>query len=170
MVKRTCFLAFVAFLLAFNVNAQKIAIVDVAFLLENLEEYNTAEKEIDRVSAQWRKEISIELDEVKSLYNKYQAEQVLLSSEIRTEREQEIVNKENEVRELQKRRFGPEGDLFNKRQELISPIQDKVFAAIEEFADDRGYDIIFDKGSATGLLFANDDYDKTSEIQRRLGK
>ena len=79
------------------------------------------------------------------MYNKYQAEQVLLSDDIRKQREQEIMDKEAAVRELQKRRFGPEGDLFKKRQDLVSPVQSKVFAAIEDFANDRGYDIIFDK-------------------------
>jgi len=169
MIKRTGFLAIIAICFAFTMQAQKIAVVDVALILESSTEYATAEKEIDRLSSEWRQEISLKLDDVKSLYNKYQAEQVLLSDDIRGERENQIMAKEEEVRELQKRRFGPEGDLFKKRQELIAPVQDKVFAAVEEFASDRGYDIIFDKGSATGLLFANDDYDKTDEVMRRLG-
>ena len=102
------------------------------------------------------------------MYNKYQAQQVLLSEEAQKQKEDEIVSKEAEVRELQRRRFGPEGDLFLKRQELVAPIQEKVFGAIDDFATDRGYDIIFDKGGSTGLLFANEEYDKTEDIKKRL--
>jgi len=149
--------------------AQKIAIVDVNQILSELSDYDNAQKEIDKISAEWRQEIALELDEVKSLYNKYQAEQVLLSDDIKLEREEQIMQKEGAVRELQKRRFGPEGDLFRKRQELVAPIQDKVFAAIEEFAEDRGYDMIFDKGGAAGLLYATDAFDKTDDVKRKLG-
>lgn len=149
--------------------AQKIAIVDVNEILSELSDYNSAQQEIDKISANWRQEIAEELDVIKSMYNKYQAEQVLLSDDTRIERENQIMQKEAEVREMQKRRFGPEGDLFRKRQELVAPVQDKVFDAIEDFADSRGYDMIFDKGGAAGLLFSTDEYDKTDEVKRKLG-
>lgn len=158
-----------SFLMSFGLQAQKIAVVDISALLESSEDYNNAQRQLDKISADWRQEISIQLDEIKSLYNKYQAEQVLLSDDTRKEREQEIMDKEATVREIQKRRFGPEGDLFKKRQDLVSPIQDKVFAAIEDFANSRGFDIIFDKGGAAGLLYANSEYDKTDEIKKKLG-
>jgi len=103
------------------------------------------------------------------MYNKYQAEMVLLSEEVKIEREDEIMEKEKQVRELQKRRFGPDGDLFRKRQELVSPIQDEVFKAIEDYASTKGYDLIFDKAGAAGLLYASEEYDKTDEIRRELG-
>ena len=154
-----------SFIMSFGLQAQKIAVVEISALLESSEDYKNAQRQLDKISADWRQEISIQLDEIKSLYNKYQAEQVLLSDDIRKEREQEIMDKEAAVRELQKRRFGPEGDLFIKRQDLVSPIQDKVFAAIEDFAESRGFDIIFDKGGAAGLLYANSEYDKTEEIK-----
>ena len=102
------------------------------------------------------------------MYNKFQAEQVLLSADDKTKKEDEIVKKESEVRELQKTKFGPDGALFKKRQEMVSPIQDKVFGAIESYAADRGFDIIFDKGGATGLLFTNPEYDKTADLKKRL--
>jgi outer membrane protein len=155
--------------MSFSIQAQKIAVVDISAILEASDDYSNAQRQLDKISADWRQEISIQLDEIKSLYNKYQAEQVLLSDDIRKQREQEIMDKEAAVRELQKRRFGPEGDLFKKRQDLVSPVQSKVFAAIEDFANDRGYDIIFDKGGSTGLLFANGEYDKTEDIKKRLG-
>ncbi len=149
--------------------AQRVAIVDVTAILESMADYDNAQKEIDKVAAEWQQEIAQEYDNIKSMYNKYQAEQVLLSDEARVEKENEIVEKEKQVRELQKRRFGPEGDLFRKRQELVSPIQDLVFSAIEDFAAEKGFDLIFDKSASAGILFTSADYDKTEELKRRLG-
>ena len=134
MLKRIVFTFFLSFFIIGFASAQRVAIVDISSLLEKLPDYQTAQTEIDKVSARWRQEISQEYDKIKSLYNKYQAEQVLLSEEVKIEREEEIMTREKEVRDLQKKRFGPEGDLFRRRQELVSPIQDQVFAAIENYA------------------------------------
>lgn len=169
MIKRL-FAAFsMVALLTFSASAQRIAIVDINEVLGSFVDYQNAEKEIDKVASDWRQEIAQEYDKIKALYNKYQAEQVLLNEEQKQERENEIMEAEKAVREMQKNRFGPEGDLFNKRQELVSPIQDKVYAAIEDFAADRGYDLIFDKGGAAGLLFVTEEYDKTADVKKRLG-
>jgi len=150
--------------------AQRIAYVDVNLVLESIQEYQNAQKELDRVAAGWRSEIAQEYDKIKAMYNRYQAEQVLLSDDARKQREEEIMNKEQAVREMQKEKFGPEGELFKKRQELVKPIQDKVYAAIEEYASDRGYDFIFDKGGAAGILYANTRYDVTADVLQRLKK
>lgn len=152
-----------------NADAQRIAIVDIDAVLESMDEYQKAQQELDRIAAQWRQEIQQEYDKIRSLYNKYQAEQVLLSDQAKTERQDEIMEMEQQVRELQKQRFGPEGNLFQKRQDLIRPIQDEVFGAIKEYAEDRGYDFIFDKGGSAGLIFSNDEYDKTDDIKRKVG-
>lgn len=167
-MKKLLSLFVLIFALNFQMDAQRIAIIDVNALLEANDDYINAQKEIDKVSAEWRQEIAQEYDQIKSLYNKYQAEQVLLSDEVKTQRENEIMEKEKQVRELQKQKFGPEGDLFEKRKELVNPIQDNVFAAIESYATDKGYDLIFDKSSAAGLLFASDEYDKTEEVKKRM--
>ena len=151
-----------------KIDAQKIALVDINEVLSAMPEYQSAQIELDKIAAEWRQEIAQEFDKVKSLYNKFQAEQVLLSADEKTRKEEEIVKKEADVREMQKAKFGPEGALFKKRQEMVSPIQEKVFAAIESYAADRGFDIIFDKGGATGLLFANAEYDKTIDLKKRL--
>lgn len=148
--------------------AQKIALVDINEVLSSLPEYQNAQTELDKIAAEWRQQIAQEFDQVKSMYNKFQAEQVLLSSDDKAKKEEEIIKKETEVRELQKAKFGPEGALFKKRQEMVAPIQDKVFAAIESYAADRGFDIIFDKGGATGLLFSNVEYDKTADLKKKL--
>ena len=157
-----------AILIATASFAQRIAIVDVNSLLEGMTEYTSAQSDIDQISAQWRQDIAKDYDQIKSMYNKYQAEQVLLSDDARKQREDEIMDSEKAVREKQKQRFGAEGDLFRKRQELVRPIQDKVFAAIDTYAQERGYDLIFDKGGAAGLLFATDEFDKTEDIRRKL--
>ena len=169
MIKKALTLLAMAVLVSVtSIQAQKIALVDINEVLESLPDYQEAQTEVDRIAAEWRQEIAQEYDKIKSMYNKYQAQQVLLSEEAQKQKEEEIVSKEAEVRELQRRRFGPEGDLFLKRQELVSPIQEKVFGAIDDFATDRGYDIILDKGGSTGLLFANEEFDKTEDIKKRL--
>lgn len=152
-----------------NLNAQKIAVIDINAVLQELPEYVAAQQELDKIAAEWNQEIAGEYDKIKSLYNKYQAEQVLLSEEVKAQREEEIMQKERVVRELQKRKFGSEGELFLKRREIINPIQEKVFAAIETFALDRGYDLVLDKAGSAGVLFVGDEFDKTDLIKRRLG-
>jgi len=169
MIKRIVTIAVLTAVLAVSSQAQRIAIVDINDVLTSFVDYQAAEKEIDKLSAEWSQEVAQELDKVKSMYNKYQAEQVLLSPDQKKEREGEIITAEEDVQKLQRKRFGPEGDLFLKRQELIAPIQDKVFAAIEDFAADRGYDVIFDKSGSAGLLFVTDEFDKTKDVKKRLG-
>lgn len=155
--------------LSMSMTAQRIAIIDVSSILDDMSEYKVAQQEVDKIAATWRQEIGVEYDKIKSLYNKYQAEQVLLSEDAKAEKENEIMEAEKMVREMQKQKFGPDGDLFKKRQELVQPIQEKVYATIEEFASDRGYDIVFDKAGSAGILFTSDEYDKTGDIKRKLG-
>ncbi|MBP6397426.1 MAG: OmpH family outer membrane protein [Saprospiraceae bacterium] len=162
--------SFAFVLTLYVVDAQRIAVADINAILTEMSEYKAAQKELDEIASSWRQEISKEQDKVKSLYNKYQAEQVLLTDDLKKQREEEIVAKEGEVREMNKRRFGPEGDLFKKRQQLVAPIQDKVFAAIENYAAEKGYDLIFDKAGAAGLLFVKPEFDKTEDIKKRVAK
>ena len=163
------YLTVIALFVAFTLSAQRIAVVDVNAVLAGMSDYTAAQKEVDKIDVEWQQEIAKEYDKIKSMYNKYQAEQVLLSDDNKKTREEEIVKKEEEVRELQKRRFGPEGDLFKRRQQLVSPIQDKVFEAMQGYAVDKGYDLIFDKSGAAGLLFVSPDFDKTEDIKKKVG-
>jgi outer membrane protein len=151
-------------------NAQKIAIVDISQVLNSLPTYKQAQEDLEKVSQKWRLEIATQQDQIKALYSKYQAEQVLLSEEARKKREDEIMNKEKDVRETQRIKFGPEGELFKKRQELVKPLQDKVYAAIEKFAAEKGYDLILDKSSSAGIIFANATYDKTTQVMELVKK
>ncbi|MGK0363919.1 MAG: outer membrane protein [Saprospiraceae bacterium] len=155
---------------SFTADAQKIAIVDVQKVLSSMTEYQSAQDELDRVAAGWRQDIAKEYDKIKSMYNSYQAEQVLLSDDARRVKEDEIVAAEKAVRDLQKEKFGPEGALFQKRKELVQPIQEKVYTSIEDYAKERGYDFIFDKGSSAGLIFSKLDAEKTDEIIKRVSR
>lgn len=148
--------------------AQRIAIVDMGVIMESIAEYQDAQAQLDQIAATWRQEIAVEYDVIKGMYNRYQAEQVLLSDEQRRGKEDEIMEAERKVRDLQKQKFGPEGELFQKRKELVQPIQDRVYAAIEEYATERNYDLIFDKSSTVGLIFANTGFDVTDAILKKL--
>ena len=150
--------------LTLSLSAQKIAVIDVNQVLNALPEYKSAQEELDKIAQKWRGEIAQQQDVIKGMYNRYQAEQVLLSDEARKKREEEIMAKEKDAREAQRVKFGPEGELFKKRQELVKPIQDKVYTSIEKYANEKGYDLILDKGTSAGLIFANATYDKTQAI------
>ena len=148
--------------------AQKIAVINIAEVLESMPAYVKAQEELDRVANEWRQQIANEYDKINSMYNKFQAEQVLMSEEMKRQKENEIIEKEKEVREMNRQKFGPEGALFSKRQELVQPIQEKVYAAIEAYAKERTLDLILDKDSAAGILFVTEALDKTDDIKRKL--
>ncbi len=168
MIKKIIVSAFCALAFAGAVSAQRLALVDVTAVLESMPEYQKSQQQLDQVATQWRQEIAQEQDKIKGMYSKYQAEQVLLSEEMKKQREEEIMTKEKDVRELQRQKFGPEGALFKKREELVKPIQDKVYAAIQQYAESQSYDFIFDKGSASGMLYADKKNDKTEDIKKLL--
>ena len=164
----TCLLALVGF--SSSVNAQKIASIDMERILSSITEYQDAQEQLDQLAAKWQQEVNQQYDEIKGMYNKYQAEQVLLTEDQKKTREDAIVAKEKEVRDLQRQRFGADGLLFDRRQELVKPIQDAVYEAVEAYARTRGYDFIIDRAGSAGIIFASDAYDKTDDILRALQK
>lgn len=168
MIKSLFFTLVFAACSVFTVQAQRVAVVDIARILENMPEYTTAQKQLDELSATWRQEVNSEMDKIKGMYNKYQAELPLLNDEMKKKREDEITSKEKEVRDLQKERFGTEGTLFVKREELVRPIQDKVYKAIDDYAKERGYDLMLDKSSAAGILFVSETIEKTDDIMKKI--
>ena len=161
-------LSFVAFF-TLTSDAQRIAYVDLNEILESLSDYKAAQKQLDDEAARWRREIAEDYDKIKGMYNRYQAEQVLMSEEVKKQKEDEIMEMEKEVREKQRNKFGADGQLFKKRQDLVRPIQERVYNAIEDFANDKGFDFIFDKSGSAGMLFSNERYDKTADIISKLG-
>ncbi|MEI6815405.1 MAG: OmpH family outer membrane protein [Bacteroidota bacterium] len=149
--------------------AQKYCYVNSDYILANIPEYKTAQSNLDQLSAQWQKEIETKYTEIDKLYKSYQAEQILLTEDLKKKRIGEIEVKEKEAKELQKTKFGYEGELFKKRQEMVKPIQDKIYAAIKKFAEDGSYGVIFDKSSDLIMLYTNPKYDKSDEILLAMG-
>jgi outer membrane protein len=157
------------FLISFaTANAQRYAVIDSKYILEKLGNYKEAQVKLDQFSSQWQQEIEKKQAELDKMYKDYDAEQVMLSDELKKKREDELYNREKEVRSLQKNRFGFEGDLFKKRQELIKPIQDKVYVAIQKLAIERSYDFILDKSEGITVIFADPKLDKSDEVLKFL--
>lgn len=159
-----CFL-----LVGLMTNAQRYAVIDSKYILEKLPEYKESQSKLDQFSNQWQQEIEKKQADLDKMYKNYDAEQVMLSEPLKKKREDELYNREKEVRDLQKRRFGFEGDLFKKRQELIKPIQDKVYVAIQKLAIERSYDFILDKSEGITVIFADPKLDKSDEVLKFLG-
>lgn len=157
------------FALSYTTQAQRYAVIDSKYILEKLTEYKEAQKKLDLFSEQWQQEIDQLQATVDKMFKEYDAEQVMLSEALRKKREDELYNKEKELRDLQKKRFGFEGDLFKKRQELIKPIQDKVYNAVQKLAVERQYDFILDKSEGITVIFADPKLDKSEDILRNLG-
>ena len=160
----TCWL-----LLATVSNAQRYAVIDSKYILDKLPEYKEAQKLLDQFSEQWQQEIDQKQTLVDKMFKEYDAEQVMLSDVLKKKREDELYNKEKELRDLQKKRFGFEGDLFKKRQELIKPIQDRVYNAVQKLAVEKQYDFILDKSEGITVIFADPKLDKSADIIRNLG-
>jgi outer membrane protein len=137
--------------------------------LDQIPEYKQAQEQLDQISAQWQKEIEFKYAEIDKLYKAFQAEQILLTPEMKKKREDEIIAKEKEVKEFQKQKFGFEGELFKKKQDLVKPVQDRVYNAIKKLATDGGYAFIFDKSSDLIMLYANSKYDQSDAVLQLLG-
>jgi outer membrane protein len=152
-----------------NADAQRYAVVDTKYILDKLPDYKTAQKQLDQISAQWQKEIDDKQAVLDKMYKDFEGEQVMLSDDLKKKREDELFNHEKEVRDLQRKRFGFEGDLFKKRQELIKPVQDKVYNAIQKIAVSRMYDFILDKSEGITVIFADPKLDKSEDVLRELG-
>ena len=149
--------------------AQKIAYVDSEYILSKVPEYSEAQEKLNNYSTDWQADIEAEYQKVDAMYKAYQAEEVLLTAEMKIQREDEIIAKENEVKAMQQAKFGRDGELFRKREELIKPIQDLVYEAIQDLAQNRAYDIVLDKSGGVVMLFANPEYDKSDEVLRIMG-
>lgn len=151
------------------VQAQRYCVIDSKYILDNLPEYKQAQTKLDEASAQWQKEIDSKLQEVDRMYKSYQAEQVMLSDEMKSKREEDIIKKEKEAKDLQKKRFGFEGDLFKKRQELVKPVQDRVYNAVQKMATSKSFDIIYDKSADLSVFYNDPKLDKSDDVLRELG-
>lgn len=149
--------------------AQRFAYVDSEYILDKIPEYRSAQKQLDEMAKEWRDEIQKRVDEIDKMYKDYQAEKVLLPDEDKRKREDAIYKKEKALNDYKKEKFGPEGELFKKRNELIKPIQDKVFDAVQELAKEESLDFIFDKAGAVTMLYTNAKYDRSDEVLKNMG-
>jgi outer membrane protein len=168
-MKKLLILTACFFLLATVSNAQRYAVIDSKYILDKLPEYKEAQKTLDQFSEQWQQEIDQKQALMDKMFKEYDAERVMLTDVLQKKREDELYNKEKELRDLQKKRFGFEGDLFKKRQELIKPIQDRVYNAVQKLAVEKQYDFILDKSEGITVIFADPKLDKSADIIRNLG-
>lgn len=149
--------------------AQKMAYVDMEYILGKMPQYAEAQKQLDKIADGWQKEVEGKMKEVDDAYKQFQAEQVLMTEPMKQQKIKDIEAKEKEVKEFQKAKFGPNGELFKKREELIKPIQDKIYNEIQKFALAKGYDFIFDRSGGTTMLYAGDRLNKSDDILAALG-
>lgn len=156
-------------LLAFAGSTQKYAVIDTKYILGKLPDYTKAQKQLDDIAAGWQKELDKQQQDLDKMYKNYDAEQVMLSDDLKKKREDQLYVMEKSLRDLQRQRFGFEGDLFKKRGELIKPIQDKVYNAVQKLAVQRGYDFILDKSEGITVIFADPKLDKSDEVLQQLG-
>jgi outer membrane protein len=166
---KTFLFAVILTLTAVTVNAQRYAVIDSKYILGKMTDYTEAQKKLDEFSALWQQELDQKQAAVDKMYREYDAEQVMLPDNLKKKREDELYNKEKELRDLQRKRFGFEGDLFKKRQELIKPIQDRVYNAVQKLAIDKQYDFILDKSEGITLIFADPKLDKSDDVLKNLG-
>ena len=153
----------------FVAQAQKYGFIDSEYIMENIPAYTAAQEQLNQLSSQYQKELESMHAEIEQMYQDFQAESVLLSEDMKRKREDVIISKEKDYKQLQRKYFGPEGDLFKKRQGLVKPIQDDIFNAVQEIATDGSYAVIFDKAGGTALFFTNPRYDLSDQVLQKLG-
>lgn len=150
-------------------NAQKFALIDMEYILKSIPAYERANEQLNQLSKRWQGEVEALALEAQTLYKNYQSEAVFLSEEQKTKKEEEIVGKEKEAQELKRKYFGPEGELFKKRESLMAPIQDEIYTAVKEISDTKGYTMIIDRASAASIIYASPKIDISNEVLVKLG-
>jgi outer membrane protein len=149
--------------------AQRFGYVDSDYILKHMPEYVSAQKQLSALSDQWQKDVDSRFQEIDRLYKAYQADQVLMTPDMKKRREAEIVDKEKAAKDFQRQKFGPDGELAQRSNSVIKPIQDKVAKAVQAMAESESLDMVFDKNSEVIMLYANPRYDKSAEVITRLG-
>lgn len=156
-------------LMAITAQAQKFALMDMEYVLKNIPAYERANEQLNQVSKKWQAEVDALTSEAQTLYKNYQSEAVFLSEEQKTKREEAVVAKEKEAAELKRKYFGPEGELYKKRESLMTPIQDEIYNAVKDISEQKGYSLILDRASDAGIIFASPKVDISNEVLSKLG-
>jgi len=162
-------LVFVLLLATSEFFSQSFGYVDSEYILENIPDYKDAQDELDKLSVEWQKQLERRYSEIDKMYKNYQAEQILLTEDMKLKREDDIVKKEKEAKEYQKQKFGVNGELFQKRKELVKPIQDEVYKAISSIANYKRLGVVFDKASALTMLYTNPKYNISDDVLKKMG-
>ena len=168
MKKITLTIGFI-FLMIIGAMAQKYACVNTEYILSNIPEYNDAQKYLDDLSKTWQSDIETKFAEISRLYENFQKDAVLLPQELKKKREDEIVSKERQINELQRAKFGPEGELDQKRMELVQPIQEKIYNAIQKLALEKNYAFVFDKAAGMSILYSDPNLDISDDVLDEVG-
>ena len=155
--------------MAITANAQKYASIDMEYILKNVPAYERANEQLNQVSKKWQAEVEALNIEASTMYKNYQNEVVFLSQEQKKAKQEAIMNKEKEASELKKKYFGPEGELFKKREALMGPIQEEIYNAVKEVSDLRGYSLVLDRASNSGIIFGSPKIDISNEVLKKLG-
>ena len=150
-------------------NAQKFALIDMEYILKNIPAYERANEQLNQISKKWQSEVEAVALEAQTLYKNYQSEAVFLSEEQKIKKEEEIVAKEKSAQELKRKYFGPEGELYKKRESLMAPIQDEIYTAVKEISDAKGYSAVIDRASAASIIYASPKIDISNEVLVKLG-
>ena len=165
-MKKIITLSCLMLLCSFAGMAQKFALIDMEYILKNIPAYEMTNEQLSQVSKKWQNEVEAIQQEAQNMYKNYQSDLVFLSAEMKTKREEEIVKKEQD---LKRKYFGPEGELYKKRESLMKPIQDEVYNAVKEISEDKGYQIVWDRASAMSIIFASPKIDISNEVLIKLG-
>ncbi len=168
-MKKNLLITVLLFLVGLTANAQKFALIDMEYILKNIPAYERANEQLNQISKKWQSEVEAIALEAQTLYKNYQSEAVFLSEEQKTKKEEEIVGKEKEAQELKRKYFGPEGELYKKRESLMAPIQDEIYTAVKEISDTKGYTVIVDRASAASIIYASPKIDISNEVLVKLG-
>ena len=155
--------------LAVTGSAQKFALIDMEYILKSIPAYEMANEQLKQVSTRWQREIETKAKEAETLFNNYKSEQVYLSKEQQSQKEEEVVAKEKEVAELRRKYFGPEGELYKKRESLMQPIQDDIYNAVKKISEEKGYQMVIDRASDASIIFASPRIDISNEVLTKLG-
>ena len=168
-MKRILIICGAVLLMAMNAKAQKFALVDMEYIMKNIPAYEMANEQLNQLSQRWQKEVEAKGKEVQTMYNNFKGDMVFLTDEQKKRKEEEIMAKEKEVTELRYKYFGPQGELFKKRESLIKPIQDDIYNAVKKVSEERGYQVIFDRASSQSIIFASPKIDISNEVLAKLG-
>lgn len=168
-MKKIMILGCLLFVCTLAGNAQKFALIDMEYILKNIPAYEMTNEQLSQVSKKWQNEVEAIQQEAQNMYKNYQSDLVFLSAEMKTKREEEIVKKEQEAQDLKRQYFGPEGELYKKRESLMRPIQDEIYNAVKEIAEDKGYQLVMDRASAMSIIFASPKIDISNEVLLKLG-